>query len=53
MLDLFGGDVKQALMAYNAGPGTVRRYEGNVPYKETRQYVDRVIRFSGVDETLS
>lgn len=53
MLDLFEGDVKQALMAYNAGPGTVRRYEGNVPYQETRQYVDRVIRFSGVDTTLS
>jgi len=49
MLDQFDGDVHQALMAYNAGPGTVRRYQGNVPYKETRQYVDRVLRFSGLN----
>ena len=46
MLDSFGGDVKLALAAYNAGPGTVRKYAGNVPYEETKQYVDRVIRFS-------
>ena len=46
MLDHFGGDVKLALAAYNAGPGTVRKYGGNVPYRETIQYVDRVLRFS-------
>lgn len=46
MLDHFGGDVKLALAAYNAGPGTVRKYAGNVPYRETIQYVDRVLRFS-------
>jgi soluble lytic murein transglycosylase-like protein len=47
MLDRFGGNVKLALAAYNAGPGTVRKYAGNVPYRETIQYVDRVLRFSG------
>ncbi|MGD8649562.1 MAG: lytic transglycosylase domain-containing protein, partial [Desulfobacterales bacterium] len=47
MLDRFGGDVKLALAAYNAGPGTVRKFAGNVPYRETIQYVDRVLRFSG------
>ncbi len=47
MLDRFGGDVKLALAAYNAGPGTVRKYAGSVPYRETIQYVDRVLRFSG------
>jgi soluble lytic murein transglycosylase-like protein len=46
MLDGFGGDVKLALAAYNAGPGTVRKYAGKVPYPETIQYVDRVLRFS-------
>ena len=46
MLDCFGGDAKLALAAYNAGPGTVRRYAGKVPYPETIQYVDRVLRFS-------
>lgn len=46
MLDSFGGDVKLALAAYNAGPGTVRKYDGKVPYPETIQYIDRVLRFS-------
>jgi soluble lytic murein transglycosylase-like protein len=45
MLDSFGGDVKLALAAYNAGPGTVRKYAGNVPFRETMQYVNRVLRF--------
>ncbi len=47
MLDNFDGNVKLALAAYNAGPGTVRKYEGNVPYRETMQYVDRVLQFAG------
>ena len=46
MLDRFGGSVRKALAAYNAGPGTVVKYNGRVPYPETRQYVRRVIRFS-------
>ena len=47
MLDSFGGDIKVALAAYNAGPGTVEKYGGNVPpYQETKQYIDRVLRFS-------
>jgi SLT domain-containing protein len=43
MMDMFDGNVRQALSAYNAGPETVKRYNGNVPYSETRQYVNRVI----------
>lgn len=43
MMDMFGGNVRQALSAYNAGPETVKRYNGNVPYSETRQYVERVM----------
>lgn len=46
MLDRFDGDIKIALSAYNAGPGTVSKYNGNVPYAETRNYVERVMRFS-------
>lgn len=47
MLDRFDGDIKLALSAYNAGPGAVEKYEGEVPYAETRAYVKRVLRFVG------
>lgn len=43
MMDMFGGNIRKALSAYNAGPETVKRYNGNVPYSETRQYVNRVM----------
>lgn len=39
----FKGDLDRQLAAYNAGEGTVRRYGGIPPYRETRQYVTRVM----------
>lgn len=37
------GDLRSALAAYNAGPGTVERYGGVPPYEETQNYVDGIV----------
>jgi soluble lytic murein transglycosylase-like protein len=50
-LDRFGGNVRLALAAYNAGPGAVASYGGVPPYPETQNYVSDVLanyaRYSG------
>ncbi len=40
----FNHDISLALAAYNAGPGAVRKHKGIPPYKETQNYVKRVLR---------
>jgi soluble lytic murein transglycosylase-like protein len=39
LLDQHDGDEALALASYNAGPGTVMRYNGVPPYPETEQYI--------------
>ena len=44
MLDAHDGDLSLALAAYNAGPDAVRQYGGVPPYRETQNYVGKVMR---------
>ena len=58
VIDTYSGKAYQAIGAYNAGPGAVNRWLAarpaldpdfwieTVPYKETREYIPRVLAFS-------
>lgn len=45
LLDQYNGNVRLALAAYNAGGGAVKRHGGVPPYRETIEYLQRVLAF--------
>jgi len=45
LLDRFDGDVRLALAAYNAGSRYVLAYDGVPPFKATKRYIKKVLKF--------
>lgn len=44
LLDRFNGNLRLALAAYNAGVSAIERYNALPPYRETRRFVQKVLR---------
>jgi soluble lytic murein transglycosylase-like protein len=49
LLSFFQGDLRLSLAGYNAGEHAVEKYLGVPPYRETQNYIRKVIRAYGRD----
>jgi soluble lytic murein transglycosylase-like protein len=48
LIDDYNGNIKIALAAYNAGAGTVKRYNGIPPYEGTRSFIKKVLAYYNI-----
>ena len=48
LIDRFAGKVELGLAAYNAGEGAVKKFNGVPPYRETRNYVSKILSLAGL-----
>ena len=48
LIDRFDGAVEKALAAYNAGTGAVDKFQGIPPYRETRNYVSKILSLANL-----
>lgn len=49
-IDRFGS-IEKALAAYNAGPGSVIKHNGVPPYRETQNYINKVLSYRDIYES--
>lgn len=48
LIEQFDDDIELVLAAYNAGEGAVKKFNGIPPYRETRNYVSRILSIAGL-----
>jgi soluble lytic murein transglycosylase-like protein len=48
LIEKWEGNVAMALASYNAGEGAVTKFNGVPPYRETRNYVSKILAIAGL-----